>query len=87
TVSQAVARAGGLKKEGDSHKVILSKGYLNDMVGTANVPIDLDKIAKHQQPDVEMDAGDALLVPPRQHKPTFFEQLLPFLFRFLPFGL
>lgn len=87
TVSLAVARAGGLKKEGDSHKATLIKGYLNNMIGSANVPVDLDKIARHQQIDFEMEPGDALIVPPKQHHPSFFQQLLPFLFRFLPFGL
>jgi len=87
TVSQALERVGGMKKGGDSHKAALVKGYLNNLVGDANVTIDLDKIAKRQQPDVEMEPGDALIIPPKQHRPTFFEQVLPFLFRFLPFGL
>ncbi|HZO86745.1 MAG TPA: SLBB domain-containing protein [Chthonomonadaceae bacterium] len=87
TLLRALEMAGGLTKKADRRKGLLRKGYLNNPAETRDLPFDLELIAKGKQPDWEIEPGDAVFVLPKQHRPSFLQQIAPLLFRFLPFGL
>jgi protein involved in polysaccharide export with SLBB domain len=87
TVTQALEQAGGISKQGDRHKGILRKGYLIQPTAAHDVAFDLDQIIKGKQPDYEIDAGDAVIILPKVHRPSVWQQIVPWVFRFLPFGL
>lgn len=87
TLLEVVERAGGLTKQADARKGLLRKNFLRNPAQTRDMPIDLDKIKKGEHPNFEIEPGDAIMIPPRQRRPSFFQQLLPIMFRFLPFGI
>lgn len=87
TLLTALEQAGGTTNNADRHKGVLRKGYLLDPTQPRDIAFDLDKILKHQQPDWDLEPGDAVFILPRQHRPSIFEQFLPLLFHFLPFGI
>lgn len=86
TVLTAIERAGGLTKQGDARKGILRKNFLRNPTQTRDIPFDIEQIRKGKQPDWEIEAGDTVLIPTRQPRKNFFQQLLPIFFRFLPIG-
>lgn len=81
---QAIARAGDLSKKADHHRGILSKGYLLDPTRARPVPFDPDLVKKGQQPNMEIDPGDAVFIEQRKKRPTIWQQLLPLALHFLP---
>jgi protein involved in polysaccharide export with SLBB domain len=84
TVSKAIARAGGMTKKGDPRKGVLRKGYLVNPTQSHDIIFDYDAIVKHKQTDWEVEKGDVVLVLPRPHRPTVWQQILPLALRFLP---
>lgn len=86
TVLSAIERVGGLTKQGDARKGILRKNFLRNPTQTRDIAFDIEQIKKGKQPDWEIEAGDTVLIPTRQRRPTFLQQLLPIVFRFLPIG-
>lgn len=87
TLLDALNMAGGLKKNADKSKGLLRKGYLINPTDNRSIVFNLDKVVKGKEPNYEIEAGDAIFIMPRQRRPTFFQQLLPMLFRFLPLGI
>jgi protein involved in polysaccharide export with SLBB domain len=87
TLLTAIERAGGLTKQADAKKGLLRKNFLRNPVQPRDLPFDLDQIKKGKMPDWEIEPGDTLLIPTRQRRPNFFQQIMPLLFRFLPFGI
>ena len=87
TLLQALEQAGGLTKTADKRKGILRRGFLRNPAASVELPFDIDQIMKGKQKNWELEPGDAVIIPPRQKRPTFFQQALPLLFRFLPFGI
>lgn len=86
TLLQAIEQAGGLTKTADKRKGILRRGFLQNPAQSPELPFDIEKIIKGEQRNWELEAGDAVIVLPRKKRPTFLQQALPLLFRFLPFG-
>ena len=84
TLTGALAQAGGVTKNGDKRKGLLRKNFLRDPGKARLIVFDLDQIAKKKQPDWDIDAGDDIFIPPKQHRPSFFQQLAPLLLHFLP---
>ena len=84
TLTQALAQAGGVTKNGDKRKGLLRKNFLRDPSKARLIVFDLDQIAKKKQPDWDIEAGDDIFIPPKQHRPSFFQQLAPLLLHFLP---
>ena len=84
TLMGALAQAGGVTKNGDKRKGLLRKNFLRDPGKARLIVFDLDQIAKKKQPDWDIDAGDDIYIPPKQHRPSFFQQLAPLLLHFLP---
>ncbi len=87
TVLKALEQAGGPSKNADHHKGVLRRGYLLDPAQTRDVPFDLDLMLRGKEQDIEIEAGDAIFLLPRQHRPSFFQQVIPLFLHFLPFGL
>jgi|GEM_PF-2417887 len=86
TLLQAIEQAGGLTKTADKRKGILRRGFLQNPAQSPELPFDIEKIIKGEQRNWELEAGDAVIILPRKKRPTFLQQALPLLFRFLPFG-
>jgi protein involved in polysaccharide export with SLBB domain len=84
-LKQAIARAGDLSKKADHHRAVLSKGYLLDPTRARHIPFDPDLVKKGDQPDMELDAGDAIFINQRKKTPSIWERLLPLALHFLPF--
>ena len=85
-VMQALQLAGGFSKKGDSHRAILSKGYLLNPTGATAIPFDPDKVKKGETANMEMEPGDVLFVEQKRKRPSFLQQVLPLALRFiLPF--
>jgi protein involved in polysaccharide export with SLBB domain len=82
---QAIARAGDLSKRADHHRGVLSKGYLLDPTKARQIPFDPDLVKKGDQPNMELDPGDAVFIDPRKKRATIWQQLLPLVLHFLPF--
>lgn len=87
TILKAIEQAGGVTKNAERRKGVLRKGFLLHPEQPRDIPFDLDEIVKGKQPDYEVEAGDAVYFVPRQKKPSFFQQLMPLLFRFIPLGI
>ena len=87
TVLQAIKAAGGPAKTADPHRAVLRRGYLKNPAGSRDIAFDPQKIAEHKQTDFEILPGDAIVLMPRQHRASFWQQLAPALLHFLPFGL
>ena len=83
-VLQAIQRAGDFSKKADHHRAILSKGYLLDPTKARAIPFDPDLVKKGEQPNMELDPGDAVIIEQRKKRPTIWQQLLPFALHFLP---
>ena len=86
TLLQAIEQAGGLTKTADKRKGILRRGFLQNPAQSPELPFDIEKVIKGEQRNWELEAGDAVIILPRKKRPTFLQQALPLLFRFLPFG-
>ena len=84
TVLRAVAMAGGPLKGADGHKALLRKRYLLNPATARDIPFDLDKILARKQPDLGVEAGDAVVIPHRQRRPNLLLQLAPLLLHFVP---
>ena len=84
TVSKAIARVGGMTKKGDPRKGVLRKGYLVNPTQSHDIIFDYEAIVKHKQTDWQVEAGDVVVVLPRAHRPTVWQQILPIALRFLP---
>jgi protein involved in polysaccharide export with SLBB domain len=84
-VMQAIARAGDFSKKADKHRAVLSKGYLLDPTRARAIPFDPELVKKGEQPNMEIEAGDALFIEQRKKRPTIWQQLLPLALHFLPF--
>jgi protein involved in polysaccharide export with SLBB domain len=87
TLMEALVQAGGMTKTADKRKGILRRGFLRNPALSPEIPFDTEKILKGDQKNWELEAGDAIIILPRQKRPTFLQQALPLLFRFLPFGI
>jgi protein involved in polysaccharide export with SLBB domain len=87
TVLRALEKAGGLTKKGDPRMGVLRRGFLNNPLASQDLPFDIDKIRKGKAQDWELIPGDVVVILPKQHRPTIWQNLLPLVFRFLPFGL
>ncbi len=87
TLLQAIEQAGGLTKIADKRKGILRRGFLQNPAASPELPFDIEKIIKGIQPNLELAPGDAVIILPRQKRRTFLQQAMPFLLRFLPFGI
>ncbi len=87
TLLTALEQSGGLGKNADRHRGVLRKGYLLHPNETRDIPFDIDKVAKGAQPNWEIEPGDAVIVLPKVKTKPWINQMLPLLFRFLPFGL
>lgn len=87
TVSRAIARVGGLTKKADPHKGVLRKGYLINPTQSHDILFDLDAIMKKKQTDWTVDAGDVVVMLPRPHRPTIWQQLLPLALHLIPLPL
>lgn len=85
TVMQALAKAGDFSKKADHHRAVLSRGYLLDPAKARAIPFDPELVKRGEQPNMMMEPGDALIVEQRPHRPTIWQQLLPFALHFLPF--
>lgn len=83
-ILDALDRAGGLTKKADKHRGNLVKGYLINPVLARALPFDPEKVRKGEQPNMEIDPGDAIFIEPRKKRPTIWQQLLPFALHFLP---
>lgn len=86
-LTDAIERAGGLKKTADRKHGVIRKGYYLNSTTSQPIPFDYDKVLKGKEPNYEIEAGDAIIFPPRQKRPSFLQQFLPMLFRFLPLGI
>jgi protein involved in polysaccharide export with SLBB domain len=84
-VMQAIALAGDFNKKADHHKAVLSRGYLLDPSKARAIPFDPELVKKGQQPDMELESGDAVFIEQRRKRPTIWQQLLPLALHFLPF--
>ena len=84
TLTAALEQAGGVTKNGDKRKGLLRKNFLRDPNKARLIVFDLELIAKKKQVDWEIDAGDDIFIPPKQHRPSFWQQLAPLMLRFLP---
>ncbi len=84
TLLAALEIAGGVTKNGDKRKGLLRKNFLRDPNKARLIVFDLELIAKKKQVDWEIDAGDDIFIPPKQHRPSFWQQLAPLMLRFLP---
>jgi len=84
TLKQAIAGAGGLSKKANQHRGVLSKGYLLDPTKARAIPFDPDLVRRGEQPDMDVEPGDAVIIEARKKRPTFWQQLLPFALHFLP---
>lgn len=82
---QALSSAGDLSKKADRHHGVLSKGYLLDPTKSRQVPFDPELVKKGEQPNMEIEPGDAVFIDRRKKRPTFWQQLLPLALHFLPF--
>lgn len=87
TVMRALELAGGPTKKGDLRKGLLRKGYLLNPNVPRDIAFDVDAIVRGKQPDWEIEAGDAIYIPPKKSKPSFLQQVLPLMLQFLPLGL
>ncbi len=87
TLLTALEQSGGLGKNADKHRGVLRKGYLLHPNETRDIPFDIDKVAKGSQPNWEIEPGDAVIVLPKMKTRSWINQMIPLLFRFLPFGL
>lgn len=81
----AIARGGDLSKKADKHKGILSKGYLLDPAKARAIPFDPELVKNGKQPNMDIEAGDAVFIDQRKKRPTFWQQILPLALHFLPF--
>jgi len=84
TVMKALALVGGITKNGDTHHVRLRKGFLANPAASRDIPFDVEKILARKQPDLPIDAGDELEVPPKQRRPNLLMELAPLLLHFVP---
>jgi len=87
TVLRAIERAGGITKKADGRKGVLRRGFLNNPLQSRDLPFDIEAIRKGKAQDWDLMAGDLVLILPREHRPSFLQNLLPLVLRFLPFGL
>jgi hypothetical protein len=84
-VMQAITLGGDFSKKADRHRAVLSKGYLLDPTKARHIPFDPELVKKGEQPDMELESGDAVFIEQRRKRPTIWQQLLPLALRFLPF--
>lgn len=84
TLTKAIAKAGGIAKNGDKHKAVLRKGYLLNPAKSRDLPFDPEAVTKGKSKDWDVEPGDVVLVLPHQHRRTFFESVLPMALHFLP---
>lgn len=66
TVKQAVMEAGGFKNSADTRQVVLAKRMLFDPARSEAVTLNFDDILSGKAPDVALEPGDVLQVPPRR---------------------
>ncbi len=83
TLSEAIKMVGGLTRNADRRKGVIRRGYLRNPTLSQPIYFDLDLIAAKKQTDWEIEAGDDILVMPRQRS-AGFGGLLPFLLRLIP---
>jgi len=84
-ILQAIAMGGDFSKKADHHKAVLSRGYLLDPSKARQIPFDPELVRKGEQPDMELESGDAVVIEQRRKRPTIWQQLLPLALHFLPF--
>lgn len=84
TLTGALEQAGGVTKNGDRRKGLLRKNFLRDPNKGRLIVFDLELIARKKQVDWEIDAGDDIFIPPKQHRPSLFQQIMPLMMHFLP---
>ncbi len=82
---QAIAGAGDLSKKADRHRGILSRGFLLDPTKAKPIAFDPELVKKGEQPNMEIEPGDAVIIEQRKKRPTFWQQILPLALHFLPF--
>jgi len=86
TLTEAIKMVGGVTRTADRRKGVIRRGYLRNPTLSHPLYFDLDLIAAKKQVDWEIEAGDDILILPRQRAPSF-GSLLPAILRLLPFGL
>lgn len=86
TLSEAIRMAGGLTRNADRRKGLIRRGYLRNPALSQPIYFDLDLIASKKQTDWEIEAGDDIIVLPRQRSGGL-GALLPAILRLIPFGL
>jgi len=86
TLTQAIADAGGVKPDGDRHNVILLRQMILDPAHSEPVVLDLDRIVRHEMPDVQLAPGDVVQIPPKRKAVSPLVNIGMFILRrFIPF--
>lgn len=84
-LSKAIAQAGGFKPTADRKSVTILRNMLTDPAHARAITVDYDKIAKGEQPDIPLDAGDLVQVPEKKRAPSGVLDLGLLLLRFFAF--
>jgi protein involved in polysaccharide export with SLBB domain len=87
TLLKALEKVGGPTKNADLRKGVIKRGYLLNPATAHDVYFDLNLMAKGKEQDIDIEAGDAIILPHRQPRPSLFQQLFPIVLHFLPLGL
>jgi len=66
TLKQAIADAGGAKPDADRRSVLLIRNMLRDPAKAETHVIDLDRVVRGEQPDIPLQPGDLIQIPPRK---------------------
>ncbi len=81
TLSKAIADCGGLRPDADPRGVVILRNMLNDPAHVQPVAVDFERIHKGEMPDVPLQPGDMVQVPPKKRSPNPFWSIVPSLLR------
>lgn len=66
SLKQAIIDAGGFKPDADRKSVVLIRGMLTDPATAKSIPLNYDKLASGENPDIQLGPGDVVQVMPRK---------------------
>ncbi|MCC6730677.1 MAG: SLBB domain-containing protein [Chthonomonadales bacterium] len=82
---RAIGDAGGLKPQADRRNVVVIRGMLRDPAAAQPMPVDLDRIARGETPDIVLGPGDMVQVSARRKASSPLIDIGMFLLRLFVF--